>query len=261
MLALWPQLLELMTQKKSEIIHLIVQMSKLTQNKLSTITHICTTTITNIIYCLWKLISKSKCPQVIILVASCRKNDCKNSDPSSASSILVCVVLEEGKVLCLFIIISRPCYQSLDVHTMVIGNIIIALARQHCTALHCIALHCQMPTKIQLPTKKTTDNTSLRNEFILWRLVTSNLSSQWLLLSLKKSSRLHKLHHKKHFLISDLGMASHDLWWRENDLPYNAFSIPIESLAIGWTCSDSGWLVCIKGKVTLQFPGHGGKPD
>ena len=150
MLALWPQLLELMTQKKPEISHLIVQMSKLTQNKLSTITHICTTTITNIIYCLWKLISKSKCPQVIILVASCR-NDCKNSDPSSASSILVCVVLEEGKVLCLFIIISRPCYQSLDVHTMVIGNIIIALARHHCTAL----LHCQMP-KTQLPTRKTT---------------------------------------------------------------------------------------------------------
>ena len=126
-----------MTQKKSEIGHLIVQMSKLTQNKLSTITHICTTTITNIVYCLWKLFSKSKysCPQVTLL-ASCR-NNWKLYGHSSASSILVCVVLEEGKVLCLFIIISRPCYQSLDVHTMVIGNIIIAQARHHCTALHC----------------------------------------------------------------------------------------------------------------------------
>ena len=130
------------------------------------------------------------------------------------------------------------------------------------TALHCTALHCIAKClKLNSQPKRQHKTQSLRNEFILWRLVTSNLSSQWLLLSLKKSSRLHKLHHKKHFLISDLGMASHDLWWRENDLPYNAFSIPIESLAIGWTCSDSGWLVCIKGKVTLQFPGHGGKPD
>ena len=84
------------------------------------------------------------------LQASCR-NDCKLSDPSSASSILVCVVLEEGKVLCLFIIISRPCYQSLDVHTMVIGNIIIAQARHHCTALHCTRLHCTAKSQSSRP--------------------------------------------------------------------------------------------------------------